>query len=369
MQLSLWEPEPDHAPTGVYRREASPASSTAIASRPPQARQKPKGAPGEAKPAPGAPLPAAGSLAATEGLDGLADRYVAEAHAERTRTAYQSDWRAFATWCDAHGEAAMPASPRTLERYLAHLAARGLKASTIRRARIAIGLAHGHEGLPRPDQHARIRALERGIGRVHGTHEEGAEPLLAEDIAKLSQALGKTTRGERDRALILVGFAGALRASELVGLDITNVKFTAEGLDLFLARSKEDQLAEGARVRIVRGEHPATCPVTALRTWILRVGRPAGPLFRHVRGHVIEHARLHPRTVSRAVQAAAAKAGLPGDYSSHSLRSGLATSAYANGAREKDIREHGRWKSYRSLDRYIRLDRISDRANPAEGLL
>jgi integrase len=160
----------------------------------------------------------------------------------------------------------LPASTQTLELYLTHLAQRALRVSTIRRARIAIGLAHAHAGLPRPDQHVRIRTLERGIGRTHGAHEDGPPPLLDQDLAQAVRSLGHSPRDERDRAMLLLGFAAALRAGELAGLNIPDVAFDAEGLVLAVRRSKEDQLAKGQYTRVPFGELEATCPVRALRT-------------------------------------------------------------------------------------------------------
>ncbi len=198
-------------------------------------------------PAPKAPLATVDDLAAQ------AEHYVQEAHSGRTRKAYRSDWLAFETWCAANGALALPASPGTLELYLTHLAGLGRKASTIRRARIAIGLAHGHAGQARPDQNARIRTLERGIGRVHGAREEGAVPLLQDQLATVVAVLGCSLRDERDRAMLLLGFAGAFRASELAGLDVTDVTFNTHGLVIDVRHSKEDHLGLGKRTEIPFG--------------------------------------------------------------------------------------------------------------------
>ena len=158
---------------------------------------------------------------------------------------------------------------------------------------------------------------------------------------------------DRDRALVLLGFAGAFRASELVGLNVDQLDFACHeapgssmpgGLRVLVARSKEDQLGKGAFVDIPRGDNEPTCPVRALRLWMQRVGRPAGPLFRVVRGTVIEHERMHVGAVTRAVQRACARVGLVGEYSAHSLRAGLATSALLAGASTTAIQRHGRWR-------------------------
>lgn len=302
-------------------------------------------------------------------LEREAERYVQEAHAKRTREAYQADWSAFEAWCQSQALDALPASVHTLELYLTRLAKCGRKASTIRRARVSIGLAHAYADVARPDRHPRIRTLERGIGRVHGVHEEGAPPLLDEQLALVVRTLGRSPRDDRDRALLLLGFAAAMRRSELSGLDIPDVTFTETGLELRVRRSKEDQLGRGAVTQVPLGSHPDTCPVRALKLWLGRVGRPAGPLFRVIRGTIIEHERMHPKAATRAVQRAVARAGLAPVYSSHSLRAGLATSAYAHGATEREIQLQGRWRDARSLHRYIQIERVPGRKNVADGLL
>jgi site-specific recombinase XerD len=306
---------------------------------------------------------------ATTKLDERVHAYTEAAHAANTKRAYRSDWAAFEAWCRARAECAMPASSSTLARYLAFLADSGKKASTIRRARVAVGLAHGWAGELRPDKDVTIRTVERGIARTHGAREEGADALLAADLPKLMKAFRGGPHDDRDRALVLLGFAGAFRSAELVGLNIERLEFRAEGLRVFVERSKEDQTGKGAFVDVPRGERDETCPVRAVGTWIARVGRPSGPLFRVVRGTVIEHQRMHAGAVSRAVQRAAARAGLHGDYSAHSLRVGLATSARMAGASLEAIQRHGRWLHRRSVERYFRADVIYESLNPARGLL
>jgi integrase len=199
--------------------------------------------------------------------------------------------------------------------------------------------------------------LERGIAREQGGREVGVQPLLEHEVACAARALGDGVHGDRDRALLLLGFAGAFRASDLAGLDMDSVRFLPDGgVRVRLRRSKEDPLGKGSHTDVPRGSTPETCPVEALRVWIGRVGRPSGPLFRVIRGGHIEHARISTRAVARAVQRATARAGLEGHFAAHSLRSGLATSAYAAGATEREIQRHGRWKDRRSLDRYIDVD-------------
>lgn len=311
----------------------------------------------------------AGDMLVHAGLDERVHAYTAAAHAENTRRAYRSDWAAFESWCTEQGEVSMPASASTLARYLAFLADAGKKASTIRRARVAVGLAHGWAGAARPDKDVSIRTVERGIARTHGAREEGAPALLAADLPKLVKAFRGGPHDDRDRAVVLLGFAGAFRSAELVGLNVEQLAFNEQGLHIFVARSKEDQTGKGAFVDVPRGEHAATCPVRAVSAWLGRVGRPTGPLFRVVRGSVVEHQRMHVGAVSRALQRAAARAGLEGEYSSHSLRRGLVTSARAAGVPLEAIQRHGRWQHLHSLGRYIDLDHLYTTANPARGLL
>lgn len=306
---------------------------------------------------------------ARAGLDERVHAYTEAAHAENTRRAYRADWAAFETWCAERAEPAMPASSNTLARYLAWLADNGKKASTIRRARVAVGLAHSWAGAARPDQDVAVRSVERGIARTHGAREKGAQALLASDLPRLMTAFRGGVHDDRDRAAIFLGFAGAFRASELVGLNVEQLEFSATGLRVFVSRSKEDQSGKGAFVDVPLGDHPSTCPVKAVRAWLGRMGRPRGPLFRVVRGTVIEHERMHVGAVSRALQRACARVGLEGAYASHSLRRGLVTSARLAGAPIEAIQRHGRWANRQSLARYIDLESIYEAKSPAHGLL
>jgi site-specific recombinase XerD len=301
-------------------------------------------------------------------LDELVLTYVREARAKSTRLAYSKDWRSFEHWCEAQGERALPASSLTLSRYLAHLAQAGRKASTIRRARISISVLHGYWGAPRPDRDDCVRTLERGIGRTHGNHEENAAPLLVGELERVLDALEQSPEGERDRALLLLGFAGAYRASELVGLDVSDLEFCGSRLLVHLRRSKEDQLGHGATTELTTANNPALCPVGAMRNWLKRVGRSSGVVFYNIDGR---HAgqRIGERTVTRIVQRAAARAGLVGEYSAHSLRAGFATSAFAAGASDRAIQLHGRWKDRRSLDRYIHVRAVPQQRNVISRLL
>lgn len=304
------------------------------------------------------------SAALSDSLDARTNFFIEQALAPRTRAAYRADFAAFVHWCRARGFAPLPASSATLARYLTHLAETGRKVSTVRRARIAIGIAHADAGVERPDRDRKIRMLERGMGRIYGTRETSATPLVLESLERIVAALGSTARDDRDRVLLLLGFAGAFRASELVALRVEDVEWQADAITIFVGRSKEDPLAAGVEVEIGRPQTSQLCAGTALKRWLTRVGPGTGPLLRRLLGDHVSEQPMCVRAVSRVVQQHAARMGLRGDYSSHSLRAGFATSAYARGVGLLDIQRHGRWRELRSLARYIDFDAVAGRRNP-----
>jgi integrase len=233
----------------------------------------------------------------------------------------------------------------------------------VRRARVAIGLAHAAAGVARPDRNARIRLLERGMARVHGSKEEGAPPLMHEHIVQITQNLRRSARADRDRVLLLLGFWGALRSSELAALQIEDLTLRTDQLLVRIRRSKEDALGRGADVIVAAHPDPGQCALRAVEAWLARLAEPSGPLLRAVRGEHIAARGMKTRALSRIIHRLAAEVALGDHFSSHSLRAGLATSAYARGVPEREIQAHGRWKDRRSLDRYIRPVALAARPN------
>jgi len=284
-----------------------------------------------------------------------AERLVANAHTKGTRRAYQANWDAFSLWCTRHGLCPLPATVDTLCDYLAHLKLVGHKYSTIQAKKTAIGLAHAHAGLVRPDLDVRVRTLELSIAKEIGTREIGADPVLADHMLELVRTLDHSPRGDRDRAIFTLCFAGGFRSAELVALERAHLTFTDHGLSVLVARSKEDQRGRGRTTDIPFGEHAETCPVRALTRWLERVGDEAAPVFREIRGNTVTGHRMSARAISRAVQRAAEAVGLRSTergFSSHSFRKGLITSATARGRSLGEIAEHCRCKE-QSLARYI----------------
>lgn len=281
--------------------------------------------------------------------------YISQAKAGNTVRAYRADWNDFFAWCSAHGLPAMPADPRTVTLYLSQLAATH-KASTLTRRISAISQAHQLAGLKSPTHAAAVRALMAGIRRAKGTAPAAKAAALTQDIRAMVGTLPSGLLGVRDRALLLVGFAGAFRRSELVGLNMEDVEFTADGLVVILRRSKTDQEGEGRKVGIPYGSNPETCPVRSLRAWIEASGITAGPIFRSVTRHSqLQAERLSDRAVALVVKRSAKAAGMEAaKYAGHSLRAGLATSAAIAGVSERSIMNQTGHRSTAMVRRYIR---------------
>jgi len=254
--------------------------------------------------------------------------------------------------------------------YLTDLAADHKPASLERRL-TSITKAHQAAGLPTPAsmQQAVVSETMKGIRRTLGTAQPGKEPLLTADIRQMLDALGDGLIGCRDRALLLVGFAGGFRRSELVSLDVEDLTETADGLIVRVRRSKTDPEAKGITVALPYGSTAATCPVRSYRSWAAAAKITAGPAFRSVDRHGrVGRARMNAGSVARLIKRAAEAAGLdPAGYAGHSLRAGFATQAFLNGAAEVSIMRQTRHKSLNTLRKYIR-DRSLFRDNPAAKL-
>lgn len=275
--------------------------------------------------------------------------YVRESLAENTRRAYLSDLAQFEAWGGA-----IPASPEILARYLAEHAGT-LSVATLARRVASLAKVHRARGLPDPAGAELVRATLGGIKRMKGIAQREAQPLLRDDLLQVLDTTGDTLRDVRDRALLLVGFAGGFRRSELVGLDSDDVQPMRQGLVLTVRRSKTDQEGAGRKIAIPHGR-TRWCPVTALEAWRSRAGIESGPLFRPVSRHGrVEAARLSGDAVSMIVKERVGAVGLdPARYSGHSLRAGLATSAAQAGVSSHKIRAQTGHASEAMLGRYIR---------------
>lgn len=294
-----------------------------------------------------------------------ARRYFRSARAPATVAAYATDLADFTTWCEveAGGLSTLPASSETVALYISDLAGRGMKASTITRRLTAISVYHKSQGLPSPTDDERVKSILKGIRREHGSYQEGAAPLLTPTIKRMILATRESAETEaqkkaavRDAALLLIGYAGAFRRSEISSLRTEDVEFVEDGVRVLLRRSKTDQEGRGKVRGIPHGGHPETCPVRNLRRWMELLGEEEGPLFRPVDRHGnIKGSALSGRSVCEIVKKRAQGAGLNRDrYSGHSLRAGLATAASAAGVSQKSIMDQGDWRSVQTVMRYVR---------------
>jgi integrase len=234
--------------------------------------------------------------------------------------------------------------------------ARTAKPATIRRRLSSISVAHQMAGRESPTNDISVRSTWAGIRRVKGMASSQKTPLLTEDVRRMVAALPPTLMGQRDACMLLLGFTGALRRSELVGLDIEDVEAIPEGLVVSIRRSKTDPDGEGRQIGVPYGSDPTTCPVRTFGRWVATSGLQRGPLFRPVdRYGRLNDNRLSDRAVALVVKRTAKAAGLdPAAVAGHSLRSGMATSAARGGASEVAIMEITGHKSLPVLRRYIR---------------
>lgn len=300
----------------------------------------------------------------TEAEQARAQAYAAASRAANTRRAYAAAWRGWQDWAEARGRAVLPARPEDVAVHLAALAEAGYKVATLRLRVAALGARHREAGLAFDARHPVLTTVLAGICRRHGSRPSRKQPLLREDIAAMVAAIdGGSLVALRDRALLLLGFAGALRRSELVGLHCKDIEYSRHGLVLGLRSSKTDREGRGQEVALPRGRDPGFCPVTALQSWLAAAAIDSGPVFRRLyRSGRLGSEPLSDRAVADLVKTRAAAVGLdPARVGGHSLRAGLATSAALEGADLVSIMRQTRHKSVDVARGYVRVaDRWRD---------
>jgi site-specific recombinase XerD len=320
-------------------------------------------------------------------LDRASDFARAE-KAPNTRRAYTTDFAAFRAWCAGRGVSALPATAEIVAAFIGAEADRGIKASTIGRRVAAIRYAHKLACLPAPTEVEAVRAVMRGIRRTIGTAKAPKAPATNDRLLAMvaSQKMeshrakqevesqgrdganGASLAMLRDRALLLIGFAGAFRRSELVGLDVADIEETTEGLHVAIRGGKTDQERVGTTIAIARGS--VACPVEALKVWLATAGITEGAVFRRVnKGGKVLADRLNAQSVALIVKAYAKRAGLdPRSFSGHSLRAGFLTSAARRGASIFKMMDVSRHRSIDTLREYVR-DAELFRDHAGSGLL
>lgn len=314
--------------------------TTTLAPTPTRPTTSTPGSPGRQLDTYQAPLTeaAAAALLAMD-IDAAAE-HAHNAKADNTRRAYKADWLHFVAWCDRRQINPLPATAEIIAAYAAHMADKeGYKLSTIRRRLATISQAHQYAGHESPLGKIAIRETMRGLAKKYRTAQEGKAALVTDDIKAIIQTIDTTTiSGQRDAAILLVGFAGAFRRSELVALQRGDVDIKRDGMLITVKQSKTDQLGEGMIKAIPYGKDEKSCPVRALKRWLKTAAigdtDKTAPLFMPVTAQqTITRRQLHDRTVARLVQKYAAAAGYdPRLYAGHSLRAGFVTAALEAGA-------------------------------------
>lgn len=284
-----------------------------------------------------------------------ADAYATAGVAENTRRAYSADWSSFVAYCAERGVAPLPAPAEVVRAYLAHLADDGLSVATIRRRATSISAVHQVAGFPSPTTSPEVRATLRGIARGLGTRQRAVAPFTAEHLRQVVASTPATMIGRRDRALLALAFAGALRRSEVVALLAEDVRFVAAGMVVAIRRSKTDQTGAGREVAIPFGRRGA-CPVALVRDWIDAASISSGPLFRRVTRHgEVGTGAMDGGSVARIVKKHADALGLDAEqFSGHSLRAGFVTSCAAAGVDDRRVMDQTGHQSLSSFRRYVR---------------
>ena len=264
-----------------------------------------------------------------------------------TLRAYQSDYNDFSLFCSKNGFQAMPTQPKILALYLTHLSSYS-KYSTLKRRLASISILHKTKGHYIDTKHPIIMENLMGIKRVNGSNQKGKKPLLINDLKVLIEAIHqskeKDFRKTRDKALVLIGFSGGFRRSELVDVEYDDIEFVSEGVKIFVKRSKTDQSGEGMTKAIPYFDNKNFCPVKSLKNWIEVSELKKGKVF-----------NISDKSVALIIKKYANYAGLDGHrYAGHSLRSGFATSTAESGAEERTIMTMTGHKSTEMVRRYIK---------------
>ena len=279
--------------------------------------------------------------------------------ANNTLRAYKSDFKDFGGFCVKHGFDSLPTEPKVVSLYLTHLS-KNSKISTLRRRLVSIGMVHKLKGHYLDTKHPIIIENLLGIKRVKGSYQKGKKPILINHLKSIINVIDEQKIDEikkaRDKALLLVGFAGGFRRTELISIDHEDLEFVTEGVKIIIKRSKTDQFGEGMTKGIPYFSNQKYCPVNNLKKWLELSNIKSGPIFRRfAKGSVLTNHRLTDQSVVLIIKIYLNLAGIENkNYSGHSLRSGFATVAAESGADERSIMTMTGHKTTQMVRRYIR---------------
>ncbi len=279
--------------------------------------------------------------------------------ANNTLRAYKSDFRDFGVFCTKHGFNSMPTEPKIVSLYLTHLST-SAKISTLRRRLVSIGVVHKLKGHYLDTKHPVIIENLMGIKRKKGSIQIGKKPILINHLKEIINVIDnqkiEKIKKLRNRTLILIGFGGGFRRTELISIDYEDLDFVEEGLKITLRRSKTDQFGEGLVKGIPYFTNEKYCPVISLKNWINFSKIKTGPIFRRfAKGSILTENRLTDQSVVLIIKDCLKLAGIESkNFSGHSLRSGFATVAAESGADERSIMAMTGHKTTQMVRRYIK---------------
>ena len=279
--------------------------------------------------------------------------------ADNTLRAYKSDFKDFEAFCAKHGFNSIPSEPKVVSLYLTHLSGKS-KISTLRRRLVSIGVVHKLKGHYLDTKHPVIIENLMGIKRKKGSMQIGKKPILINHLKQIINVIDEEKiekiKKLRNRTLVLIGFGGGFRRTELISIDCEDLNFVEEGVKITLRRSKTDPFGEGLVKGIPYFANEKYCPVTSLKNWLNLSKIKTGPIFRRFsKGSILTNHRLTDQSVVLIIKNSLKLSGVESEnFAGHSLRSGFATVAAESGADERSIMAMTGHKTTQMVRRYIR---------------
>ena len=277
-----------------------------------------------------------------------------------TIRAYKSDFKDFCLFCAKHSFKALPTEPKIIALYLTYLSSKDAKMSTLKRRLVSISMMHKLKGHYLDNKHPVIIENLMGIKRTKGSIQRGKKPILINHLKAIINVINEEKIEEikkiRDKTIILVGFGGGFRRTELISIDHEDLEFVTEGVKITIKRSKTDQFGEGMTKGLPYFANETYCPVTHLKKWIEISNIKDGPIFRRfAKGCSLTSSRLTDQSVVLLIKKYLELAGIENkNYSGHSLRSGFATASAESGADERSIMAMTGHKTTQMVRRYIK---------------